>query len=1598
MKKQNQIISLGLAVSLIMTSVIVMPVKASAQTMNGLTTDETNQFVQSMDLGYATNTDNNVWLTEIYPNDVDRSATYGNTSDLMEFVEVTNTGSEDISFNSGYGLYYEYPSGGSYVMKKLDVTDLTGNAEVTIKAGKSAIIWDQRTDVKNGPTEAQFRAAMNIPTDVQVYRCSGQVGFAESDRGFAIRKTDGTMVSYFRYTTAVDTADGLGVHLTIPDFGFTMQPYEQLKPTSAGITYSGQLNGRGTSTVPSITTPAGLFLTEIRPNDIDRSSQFGSGSNDVMECIELANTSDNDINLNKEYILNYVVKENSKTKLTISSVDRSSTDCIIPAHGNAVIWCDRQDYLVKGTSYTNWPTEEEFRAAYNIPTTTPVYVMTNQNGLNNTQRGFELSKINVDGSSTIVSNYFWDGVTDVVDGKSVDLKVSPGGPEMLVNIPCAATTMGIVSANQITYPPDDNSSPKLTLLDDTDHYTQGSFIRVPYNFTGTDIMPVTSIELYYKTSTMSSFTCTKTTAFAIYNKYYAFIPSNIVLNTEYVDYYLKAWNAYHVTMTDVRRLTNNKLWNTTGLNVRINNGEAADTQEVAGSIYISAKNNTDATQPVEVLLDGNELTTSRALESGAFYNFSYSGIDAYFKNALTCGASIIKLMAQCNEIPATSSMAVLVNGSYFKYNEDGSASVELTLRTGTYGSTWESDTAANNDDFTISNIALSLPDGSSIQPTTFENENGTALDNSSTIKMGDSSGCNIAAKAVFNIPANKINASGVTIDTTTLPEGEHTLIVKSGTETKTVVLNVDNVEDQQAEKAKVNYNMGLEVNAATASVSAINLGDTVSIYEAKALENMNILEGSGDSTAEAVTKAGAGITTSENGEFPYQIYEITTDGTEDESLRFDAQATSNYNRDVQLYALNIKTDKWEILDTHNENGVVSSVFPLTDRLKDQKVKVLIQARGTEYTPYTKEDTLKSVKNDASWDGTSVPSNYDFSFAWITDTQYYSEQFLANFDVMTDWILNNRSKYGIENVIHTGDIVDEFNEEYEFKNASGQLKKFDDAGMPYGVLAGNHDVAHGNERYDLYYKYFGENRYNANEYYGGSYKNNLGHYDLMTIDGQEMVLIYMSWDIYTQQVDWINQVLEKYSDRKAIICIHGGIDASANQSYFSDLLLDKVCKANKNVLAIINGHFHGSSMNFVGFDDNGDGINDRTVYQICTDYQSAPQGGQGYIKMIYFDLKNDKLYMNSYSPVLDDMNYYDNPKLSNYGAGVISKDQDIMELDVDFDTDTQKTLNVTKISANLLTNTVLGTSTTSDNTQVKLGNNIGDPKTVYAVEKDSKGNAVAYSALSDFTVDINSYNVSFNSQGGSVILNQSVKKGMIIAKPNAPVRSGYTFGGWFKEASCQGEWNFETDTISTDTILYAKWIEVLPQKATESNNNQGGAAVSVPIQSVAPISVAAKADAPDVNVKGISLNKVSLLLGKGKKATLLTTATPTNASNKSVKWVSSNTKVATVDSKGIVKAVGYGKTKITAKAANGSGVVSTYNISVGYQIKYVLNGGKNNKINPAFYYKTQVILKNATKKGYQFVGWYSDKKFKKKVTAISKSNAKNITLYAKWKRK
>ncbi len=70
--------------------------------------------------------------------------------------------------------------------------------------------------------------------------------------------------------------------------------------------------------------------------------------------------------------------------------------------------------------------------------------------------------------------------------------------------------------------------------------------------------------------------------------------------------------------------------------------------------------------------------------------------------------------------------------------------------------------------------------------------------------------------------------------------------------------------------------------------------------------------------------------------------------------------------------------------------------------------------------------------------------------------------------------------------------------------------------------------------------------------------------------------------------------------------------------------------------------------------------------------------------------------------------------------------------------------------------------------------------------------------------INQYTVAFDPQGGSAIAPQTVNYNDLAADPGAPARTGYTFGGWFREAGCVTQWTFPTDTITENRTLFAQW--------------------------------------------------------------------------------------------------------------------------------------------------------------------------------------------------
>lgn len=174
----------------------------------------------------------------------------------------------------------------------------------------------------------------------------------------------------------------------------------------------------------------------------------------------------------------------------------------------------------------------------------------------------------------------------------------------------------------------------------------------------------------------------------------------------------------------------------------------------------------------------------------------------------------------------------------------------------------------------------------------------------------------------------------------------------------------------------------------------------------------------------------------------------------------------------------------------------------------------------------------------------------------------------------------------------------------------------------------------------------------------------------------------------------------------------------------------------------------------------------------------------------------------------------------------------------------------------------------------------------------------------------------------------------------------------------------------------------------------------------------------ISVTGVTLDRSELELSVGRSATLKATVNPSDATNKSVFWGSSDTNVASVEN-GKVKALAAGEAVITVTTTDG-GFKATCKVTVvegsspigdGEEITlpgkkkvpvtayvtFITNGGDEQDSYYTLNKKgNKASLHKLVRKGYTFKGWYcsyKDKKGKDKTKKISALTATTLTKYA-----
>ena len=85
--------------------------------------------------------------------------------------------------------------------------------------------------------------------------------------------------------------------------------------------------------------------------------------------------------------------------------------------------------------------------------------------------------------------------------------------------------------------------------------------------------------------------------------------------------------------------------------------------------------------------------------------------------------------------------------------------------------------------------------------------------------------------------------------------------------------------------------------------------------------------------------------------------------------------------------------------------------------------------------------------------------------------------------------------------------------------------------------------------------------------------------------------------------------------------------------------------------------------------------------------------------------------------------------------------------------------------------------------------------------------------------VETYTVSFESNGGTAVDSQEITENGTVTKPEDPTREGYTFAGWYVDEALETPYDF-SQAVTSNFTLYAKWTENITYYTVTFNSNGG----------------------------------------------------------------------------------------------------------------------------------------------------------------------------------
>ncbi|MEL6796367.1 MAG: metallophosphoesterase, partial [Planctomycetota bacterium] len=231
------------------------------------------------------------------------------------------------------------------------------------------------------------------------------------------------------------------------------------------------------------------------------------------------------------------------------------------------------------------------------------------------------------------------------------------------------------------------------------------------------------------------------------------------------------------------------------------------------------------------------------------------------------------------------------------------------------------------------------------------------------------------------------------------------------------------------------------------------------------------------------------------------------------------------------------------------------------------------------------------------------------------------------------------------VTHVGDIVQRGNHQAEWDKADQAMGVLDGV-VPYSMLPGNHDwnvTGDKTSGVGRYIDTFGPQRFDRERWFGGASDNQLNTYQVFEAGGTEFLHLAIEWHPtvwpagQASPLIWAQSVIDAHPNTPTIVTTHENVDNSPpGRSSRGEAFWQQFVRDNNQVFLVLSGHFCSPSTGSIAGNYHQTSVNaaGNDVHEVLQDYQCLPNGGNGYLRLIEFDLDAQIMRFQTYSPPLD----------------------------------------------------------------------------------------------------------------------------------------------------------------------------------------------------------------------------------------------------------------------------------------------------------------------------------------------------------------------------